>query len=72
MEKVFLGNLSADVDESSIRCLLDQNDVPHINIAMKRNFAFVTVKDKYTVDDLVRKLNGRLVFYFYVYLLALL
>jgi len=58
MEKVFLGNLSADVDESSIRCLLDQNDVPHINIAMKRNFAFVTVKDKYTVDDLVRKLNG--------------
>lgn len=58
MEKVFLGNLSQNVDESELKRLLDQNDVPHINISMKRNFAFVTVKDKFIVDDLVKKLNG--------------
>ncbi|XP_005096966.1 insulin-like growth factor 2 mRNA-binding protein 1 [Aplysia californica] len=58
MEKVFLGNLPGDVNESTLRRLLEQQGIIFNSISMKRNFAFVTVKDKYTVDDMVKKLNG--------------
>ena len=59
MEKVFIGNLTADVNEESLRKLLDQHAVSFHNVVMKRNFAFVTVHDKITVEEIVKKLNGK-------------
>ncbi|RUS82920.1 hypothetical protein EGW08_009304, partial [Elysia chlorotica] len=58
MEKVFIGNLSADTNEDSLRKLLDQHAISFNNIVMKRNFAFVTVHDKISVEEIVKKLNG--------------
>ncbi|BFZ01652.1 hypothetical protein BsWGS_04694 [Bradybaena similaris] len=58
MEKVFLGNLAGDVNEGTLRKLLEQQGIIFNNISMKRNFAFVTVKDKLSVDEVVKKLNG--------------
>jgi insulin-like growth factor 2 mRNA-binding protein 1 len=57
-EKVFLGNLAGDVNEGTLRKLLEQQGIIYNNISMKRNFAFVTVKDKVSVDEVVKKLNG--------------
>ena len=59
MEKVFLGNLSGDINESCIARLLDDEGILYNNISMKSKFAFVTVKDKCTVDEMVKKLNGK-------------
>lgn len=58
MEKVFLGNLAGDVNEGTLRKLLEQQGIIFNNISMKRNFAFVTVKDKLSVEEVVKKLNG--------------
>uniref|UniRef100_A0A0B7B689 RRM domain-containing protein n=1 Tax=Arion vulgaris TaxID=1028688 RepID=A0A0B7B689_9EUPU len=58
MEKVFLGNLAGDVKEGTLRKLLEQQGIIYNNISMKRNFAFVTVKDKLSVEEVVKKLNG--------------
>jgi len=58
MEKVFLGNLSGDINESCLARLLDDEGILYNNISMKSKFAFVTVKDKCTVDEMVKKLNG--------------
>lgn len=62
MEKVFLGNLAGDVNEGTLRKLLEQQGIIYNNVSMKRNFAFVTVKDKLSVEEVVKKLNGRFLF----------
>jgi len=57
-DKVFLGNLSLDVSENSLKRLFEEKQLIFNTISVKRNFAFVTVKDKYSVDEMVNTLNG--------------
>lgn len=58
MEKVFLGNLSDEVNEGTLRKLLEKEGMHFNGISMKRNFAFVTVEDKIAAEKVVKRLDG--------------
>ncbi|XP_041366923.1 insulin-like growth factor 2 mRNA-binding protein 2 isoform X2 [Gigantopelta aegis] len=59
MFRIYLGNLSSDVTEETLRGLFEeQGVVPVSNILLKRSFAFADCEDQETLDKAVDKLNG--------------
>lgn len=61
MSKLYVGNLSADVSESSLRQLFLDNNISCGAILVKRGgYAFVDCPDQSSADRAIDKLNGKI------------
>jgi len=61
MSKLYIGNLSSDVTENSLRQLFFENNVTCGTVLVKRGgYAFVDCPDQNSADRAIDKLNGKL------------
>jgi len=60
MFRVYVGNLNPEVDEGTLRGLLEEHGIAAGNILVKRKYAFVDCPDQENVDRAIDSLNGRL------------
>ncbi|XP_050388524.2 insulin-like growth factor 2 mRNA-binding protein 2 isoform X2 [Patella vulgata] len=58
MSKLYLGNLSTDVTEGTLRDLLEEKGVTVNSLLLKSGFAFVEVPDQANADKAIDSLNG--------------
>ncbi|XP_067650630.1 insulin-like growth factor 2 mRNA-binding protein 2 isoform X2 [Haliotis asinina] len=58
MFRLYIGNLSTDVTEGTLRGLFEEQGVAVNNILLKRSFAFVDCPDQENVDKAIENLNG--------------
>ena len=67
MSKLYVGNLSADVSEFSLRQLFLDNNISCGAILVKRGgYAFVDCPDQSSADRAIDKLNGKQFFILFV------
>jgi RNA recognition motif-containing protein len=63
MSKLYVGNLSADVNEGTLRQLFQDHSLSCTTILVKRGgYAFVDCTDQSTADRAIDKLNGKYIF----------
>lgn len=60
MFRLYIGNLSTDVTEGTLRGLFEEQGVAVNNILLKRSFAFVDCPDQENVDKAIENLNGKM------------
>lgn len=61
MSKLYVGNLSQEVTETSLRQLFADNNISCGAILVKRGgYAFVDLPDQLSADRAIDKLNGKL------------
>lgn len=59
MSKLYIGNLPVDTNENSLRQLFFEQNLPCLNILVKRGgYAFVDCPDQSSADKAIDKLNG--------------
>ena len=60
MNKLYIGNLSPDVAEETLRNLFEENGVKCTGVLVKKNgFAFVDVESQTVATLAIDKLNGQ-------------
>lgn len=63
MSKLYIGNLPTDINETTLRQLFIENNLPCSTILIKRGgYAFVDCMDQSTADKAIDKFNGSNVF----------
>ena len=60
MTQLYVGNLSADGDEKSIRSLFGKYGTVR-EVLMKNGYSFVEYESSYSAEEAVRALNGKFV-----------
>lgn len=67
MNKLYIGNLPIDADETSVKQLFAEHNLAVAEISVKRGgYAFVDFPDQSAADRAIDKLHGKLLQYLHI------